>query len=482
MLCFLWTNSLLGPNDAQYASRWEKVGFRAAWVSICQIPFIYLLSCKFNPISLLTGISYERFNWLHRWTARTVFLTVIVHWSFFFREWDIANFVKFQLEMMPMVKYGFGAWAVIGWMVLSGFGFIRAQRYEIFVAQHICAAATLLWLLWVHVPTYASYYIWMAVGFLIFDWGCRVGWALLRNSHALSGFHLKTPGYAVKLEELAGDMVRLTIVNIDFAWRAGQHAYIAIPGLRPLELHPFTIANTCSDDRRLCMIVKTHSGFTRSFLQAATKRQQEYRAFLSGPWGHPPDISHYETVVLVACSSGASFTVPLLQDLVRKGCCAQRVIFHWVVRERSHLSWYKKDLRDAVDDARKCGLHLQVTVHCTRSSSTPELTESDKAEITVDVGIATDSSSTSISSSSDTEKARLSHASSWTVSQGRPDIKSLIRRPVESAQGETAVVVCGGLSVTAEARTFVAALSDERGVHKGTGAQGIFLFTETYGW
>lgn len=64
----------------------------------------------------------------------------------------------------------------------------------------------------------------------------------------------------------------------------------------------------------------------------------------------------------------------------------------------------------------------------------------------------------------------------------RPALDSIIRRPVEEALGETAVVVCGGLSITADARTYVANLSDERAVHKGTGAQGIYLFTETYGW
>jgi hypothetical protein len=58
----------------------------------------------------------------------------------------------------------------------------------------------------------------------------------------------------------------------------------------------------------------------------------------------------------------------------------------------------------------------------------------------------------------------------------------MIRPPVEAALGETAVVTCGGAEITAQARTFVARLSDERAVHKGTGAQGIYLFTESYGW
>lgn len=491
LLCFLWTDTILGPNDSKYAYRWEKVGFRAAWVSIAQIPFIYLLSCKFNPISLLTGISYERFNWLHRWAARTVFLTVIVHWSYFYRQWDLANFVKYQMEMMPMVKYGFGAWAVITWMVLTGFGFIRAQRYEIFVAQHICAAATLLWLLWVHVPTYASYYIWMAVGFVAFDWIARIVWALLRNTHALGGLRMKKPGYSVQIECLPGDMVRLLIKDVDFAWKAGQHAYISIPRLRPLELHPFTIANAATDDGRLEMVIKAHSGFSNTLRKAAEKHQieaQSYRAFLSGPWGHPPGLLHYDTVVFIACSSGASFVIPLLQDLVRKQSCARNIVLHWIVREEEHVSWYEPALRQALAQSQSCRFRLQVVVHVTRfplGGQEPAIrhdpVEDEKAEITVDIS-STNGSSSANTSSTSSKEIQVSPTSSWHRLSGRPTVESIIRPPVETALGETAVVVCGGLSVTAESRTFVAALSDERAVHKGTGAQGIFLFTETYGW
>ena len=65
---------------------------------------------------------------------------------------------------------------------------------------------------------------------------------------------------------------------------------------------------------------------------------------------------------------------------------------------------------------------------------------------------------------------------------GRPSMESMTRPAVEAAHGETAIVVCGGLSITAQARTYVAALSDERAVHKGSGAQGIFLFCEEFGW
>ena len=62
----------------------------------------------------------------------------------------------------------------------------------------------------------------------------------------------------------------------------------------------------------------------------------------------------------------------------------------------------------------------------------------------------------------------------------RPDIEKLIREPVEAAWGETAVVVCGGQEIVARTRNCVSRLSDERAVHKGTGAQGIYLHVEEY--
>ena len=155
ILTMLWMNVILSPASSMYAYHWEIVGFRAAWISVMQVPLIYCLSAKYNPITLLTGISYERFNWLHRWVSRTLFLTVIVHWSFFFREWWIADFVDLELQMMPMVKYGFAAWGTLGWMVLTGFGFFRNLAYEVWVLQHILAAYVLIWVLWQHVPAYA---------------------------------------------------------------------------------------------------------------------------------------------------------------------------------------------------------------------------------------------------------------------------------------------------------------------------------------
>lgn len=512
ILTMLWSNTILTKSSSEYIYKWEKVGFRAAWVSVTQLPFIYLLSCKFNPISILTGISYERLNWLHRWTARTVFLTLIVHWAFFYQEWVEADFVKLQLKMMPMVKYGFGAWGVITWMVLSSFGLFRAASYEIFVAQHIVAAAVLLWLVFIHVPTYARYNVWMCVGFLAFDWGCRIIHGSLRNTHILSKFSSKTPGYSASTELLPGDMIRLTLHKIDFTWKAGQHVYISVPTLRPFEVHPFTIANiskvnATTGERDLQVLIKAHGGFSRSLQKAATKDAQNARTrrvFLLGPWGIPPDVLHYETVVLIACASGASFIIPMLENLVTKQGCVQRVQLHWIIRSQAYIAWFDEELQAIAATAQSASMQLHITIHVTQSpasdsdsdfsppqsssqTNSPKLTTEVSSESSRSVsleGVFAEKDEKSHIAPTTHEKERLmtQRPSTTILSGSRPTVESMIRPPVEVAVGETAVVTCGGAEITAQARTFVARLSDERAVHKGTGAQGIYLFTETYGW
>lgn len=66
-----------------------------------------------------------------------------------------------------------------------------------------------------------------------------------------------------------------------------------------------------------------------------------------------------------------------------------------------------------------------------------------------------------------------------TVS-GRPAVRTLIGKQLDKAYGETAVVVCGPSGLIDAARMAVVGLSDERAVHKGTGAQGVYLHCEAF--
>ena len=65
---------------------------------------------------------------------------------------------------------------------------------------------------------------------------------------------------------------------------------------------------------------------------------------------------------------------------------------------------------------------------------------------------------------------------------GRPMIKDIMRSSLEHALGESAVVACGPRGLLQDVRHAAVSLSDERAVHKGTGAQGIWLHTEGFGY
>ncbi|ATZ52768.1 hypothetical protein BCIN_08g04060 [Botrytis cinerea B05.10] len=555
--------------DAYY---YERIGFRGAWISVTQVPLIYLLSSKSNIIGALIGSSHERLNWFHRWVSRTLLLTVTVHGAFFFREWVRADFVAFELKLMPMVKYGMGAWGILLWTFLSSLSPLRRMAYEVFVLQHIACAAVFLWLLYIHVPDYARYNVWFAVAAISFDWVLRGILLVVRNFRvkvvgaACRG--MQRVGHQAELQALSDDITIISIKDAPFTWKAGQHIYLWLPRLGPLETHPFTIASPYQTSNKchcneIQLAIRAQKGFSRRIHNYASKMQSLDKtailtAFVSGPYGVPPNWSSYETILLISASTGASYTLPILESILHNPAptCVQRIQFLLVVRERSHIEFYTKRLGSALALADKKGIQLIVKIAVTGNdgaSMTSSKAEEgragyqssveDKEEDTQMKSIASSSSSeaggcccnprSSGTANDDEISIRSSKRQSYTDEKtsdkieslvttqqisrvsggspqpgggcccakkpeaksseksrrgerdikylnGRPDISQFIRGPIEVTGGETAITVCGGKSLVAKVRNSTAKLSDERAVHKGTGANGIFLHVEEY--
>ncbi|KAB8231940.1 ferric reductase family protein [Aspergillus alliaceus] len=81
-----------------------------------------------------------------------------------------------------------------------------------------------------------------------------------------------------------------------------------------------------------------------------------------------------------------------------------------------------------------------------------------------------------------TVKAASAKPRELPMLSGRPQPRTIIRKILEKAEGESAVVACGPQGLSDDVRRSVVYLSDERAVHKGTGAQGIYLHVEKFGW
>ena len=523
---FLTTGSII--NDAYY---WERIGFRAAWVSVTQVPLVFLLAGKVNFAGFFLGSSYVNINWLHRWLSRTLLVTVTIHGGFFFSEWVRADFVRMELEMMPMVKYGLGLWGVLVWTNLSSLVPIRRLSYEIFVLQHIVSASVFLWLLHTHVPAYASYNIWIAVAFVLVGRASRFFVLLYQNlsirSKTLGPFAGKRVGHPAEMQALAGDITLITIHGVRFSWKAGQHVLLWYPTLGPLESHPFTISNISEKKQeagssKVELIIRARSGFTRRLYRRALSlgaTSPTATVFLTGPFGSLPAWNTYETLVLISASTGASFTLPILESVLNDLCCVRRIDCLLLVRHRSHIDGYLSRLLAAASHPRSSELSLQIKIAVTGEQGGPIGEDDASMELT---SLATSSSSEAPSKtwlkSQATTTERSSSSSRNVIAEpnkdyligpeeqdigdtinrgsrsnyiekadrlhytfGRPNLANTIREPVEASAGETSVLVCGGKSLTSTVRNCLASLSDERAVHKGTGAQGIHLHVEEFG-
>lgn len=510
---------------------WERIGFRNAWVTVTQIPFLYLLASKSSILGVIAGSSYERLNWLHRWVARTMLVTATVHGWYFWGEWELADIVQEQLQMMPMIRYGLGAWGILLWANVSGLAPLRHLSYEFFIAQHMLTWIFFLYVVYVHVPSYAQYNVWFAIAALCFDRFYRTVLLVWQNvklrpnrSDCKGGQRI---GHQAQIRAIGDDITVVTIKDVHFSWRAGQHLYLWMPKIGFSDHHPYTIACAHTvDETCICnsvqLVVRKHKGFSRRLYDHAKKTQtsgkkETMTAFVTGPYGLPTIWDAYDTLVLISASTGASFTLPILESVLmpnQKSLCTRRIDFLLAAKKGDEIDYYVQRLHEMMDRAAEVGVELKVHIAVTRGPPPATLvnrsrTNDEKAFFGADAAATGGSSSSSdvvtrakhglLASKTDVgvvdvEKhaaggggggvgRRGSSASSDSHVHhlsARPDIEAFIREPVEAAGGETSVVVCGGKSLVARARNCVARLSDERAVHKGTGAQGIHLHVEEY--
>jgi NAD(P)H-flavin reductase len=458
---------------------------------------------------------------------------------------------------------------------------------------------------YIHAPPELQGYVWAAVAIFFFDRVFRAMRFLYAN---ISLFHpsAKRDGFlACKAEftPLPHDTTRITIRNPPISWTPGQHVFLSCQGIAPLQNHPFTIASI-PEDGKMEFLVKAQSGGTRRFFKHAQKSQglaetaQGYEltvphtpllltvarlktVTIEGPYGCHRPLRQFDSIVLLAGSTGATFTVPLLRDVLQgwrenndpaptkgslfaspKGAVIRHVRFVWVVKSRGQLEMFAEQLSSVYTEFQTLqeqtrDIKLEVTVYVTcdesfteehssllsnitapkntspppkalehgtvelRSRSTSSKLDSKDAknevkEITTSPSneepdacgpdgkccCRTTISETSISSPAQcccctpaagssrtstssakqrTKRALLVHPSIHIFS-GRPKTKDIIRRSLEQARGESAVVVCGPQGLVGDVRRDVVELSDERAVHKGTGAQGVYLHTEGFGY
>ncbi|KAK5065289.1 hypothetical protein LTR84_001127 [Exophiala bonariae] len=564
---------------------WENIAYRCGCIAQAQLPLVFLLAGKQNIIGYLTGMSYERLNWLHRWVARILWLTATFHLMFWFRSWARYDYIKVKMSKDRLTQTGFASWCILTALVAFSFAPIRRFNYEVFIISHVVLFAGLLGAIYTHV-TYGQTYIWFCVGIFFFDRVARLAVTAFAN---LSFLHRKSPGRhwlwanRATLTPLPGDVTRITIDKPVLRWTPGQHVFLSCHTVVPLQSHPFSIASLPSDDK-LEFLVQARRGGTKRFHRFASRslerpdsrRSLFYRRVanndgglshqklvgVEGPYGKIRPLRQFDSVIFLAGSTGATFTVPLMRDIIERwkahvsgssGSVTKTIRFVWVIKARDRLCWFQDQLEKAISDVveiqrtqghsqKQLDISIYVTCDEELDASNPDdrceppkhgiaemnpsadsqnesksqqlvdekielqslTSKADisghvssgcccKAEVNEDGGpkpcccVRPTSSNDSMSSFDEKDgivpaTGTRSASTKLRLVSGRPKTRNIMRKVLEEAEGESAVVVCGPQGLQDDVRRGVVALSDERGVHKGTGAQGIYLHVEGFSY
>jgi hypothetical protein len=150
----------------------------------------------------------------------------------------------------------------------------------------------------------------------------------------------------------------------------GQHVFLSCHSVVPLQSHPFTIASLPSDGKMEFLVrsarggtrrmhryaEKNHGGLPTHKRQEITLTSRAKSVAIEGPYGRMRPLPQFDSVVFLAGGSGATFTVPLLRDLIQRwhqsgtAIVTRRIRFVWVVKGRGQISWFAAQLNQALED------------------------------------------------------------------------------------------------------------------------------------
>lgn len=354
----------------------DHLAFRAAWITLTQIPLVYLLSSKRGPLNLVAGISYERINYIHRWIGRILFLSATLHVGIMTSTISLSDTLHSRKTSMGNIRYGAGAYATLVWIVMTSVIPVRKWSHRIFYINHLISTIGFLIIIAQHIPSYARAPIFIAGGILAMD-TCLVLYYFVHNNVSFRPFPQKlgrygrkyergilVTGYAVAMTAPSPSILGLptqikdtsTIIRIGklpFSWKPGQHIRLYIPALGTFESHAFTPANcsalpppplpprkdvergsrmrlsptdTPAQTSEMLLMIRAKSGLTRRLANHhaewltrpcpnASEVPSPLIAYIDGPYGDAPKWEKHEKLVLVSTSTGVSFMLSILDHL-----------------------------------------------------------------------------------------------------------------------------------------------------------------------
>lgn len=328
---------------------------RAGYVFIVNLPLLYILAAKNQPLRLLTGRSYEALNIFHRRVGEWMCFEAAVHmvgnfiWELFFQpEWLRGEGGMWAYITHPLILLGLGAFVAYELLFFTSLGSFRQRWYELFLASHVILQILALCFLYLHFFT-ARPYVLASLAIFVVD---RVIWRMgLKSASFTAETHVLPDGETIVMR-MEWDLPRHSSwslwprQSIKEGWEPTDHVFLTIPVLgrtHRLQAHPFTIASAApqraasqtaqenfpgeveAGKASLSLLIRSHDGFTSDLLCYA-HRHRHIPARLDGPYGSSHALEMLRAsdhALLVAGGSGIAVTFPLAWALLCEGKAAE---------------------------------------------------------------------------------------------------------------------------------------------------------------
>jgi ferric-chelate reductase len=481
-------------NDVPGAQYYEAFGIRAGWLGAAQVPLIVLLSSKTNLIGLLCNLSYERLSVYHRWVSRGLLLLATFHFAFQSHAWNIYGLMALEWDTDECPPTGMAAYAILLWMNLTTVAPLRYLSYKFFVVQHVLTyfgfTIALAYHLYGTSSPYSTNYIYISVALYLVTQIVRFAWNAVNNL---------SPSKCT-LTAMDGGATKIRVSNKHIRrWSPGAYARLYIPRFDIVQAHPATLLSTpTSHDGDLVFLLRSYKGFTRKINKAATadetaENQKTYRTLVGGPYlSSQSDLGCFDTLVLIAGSTGVTFTLSNLLALAQRAKQQKplplRVLyFTWVIKKRSWVSWVDEELQLAFEMLEQAGIEVHFNIYITCDETIAGDSNSSSSKVGCQCKDACKCCQPESESGVEiaekkvlTSNNDLGIAPYAAIHTGRPTFHNFLAGVICQAQGETAVAVCGPLGLSVSVRSAVVWASDELAVSKGSGLQGVYLHVESF--
>lgn len=483
-------------------------------------PLSVLLSSRESVLSLITGLPYQSFNFLHRWLGYIIVVQSILHTI----GWCVVEMRLYQPQPsvgLTWIQQLYMIWGVIAMFflfalfILSTPWAIRRVGYEFFRKSHYVLAMLYIGACIGHWKPLSALMIPALVVWFI-DRGARLVRAGLLHYNFIDGkpsmqFRSADASITHFPDAINGDIVRLDFQHPQEPWRLGQHFYLCFPSLSIWQSHPLTplaVPITKAGRVQHSYIFRAKGGMTRRVADVAARATAEAApenskpfsqvkptipVILNGPYGvsEVDSLTPSTNILCVAGGTGITYVLPVLLSQISNCACssARKIQLVWAIRQEADMAWIRPELGVLyrATTAMDFTISIFVTREAPRIGDESNASEKSGAKMAEELAISSSGSSEvaggficskydkeiEICSPPNARRASLTVERRGSLTNAppemrHPDLAQLVHKFVDSTvQGSTSVHASGPGGMISDLRSIVASCNDGGKVWRG---------------